>query len=253
MHEDDFVASVLRRTTGETVCRRAETLLCAYVDGELPGDDRELVEGHLAHCAPCRALAAALARAAEVLPALAVLDPGPAFTAAVLDLTSRRSPATAVERLVTWWHAWQARPRFAMELAYVATLVLVLVAGNPAPVLQAATVRTVTLAAEGIGRARETLPSALARVAPRLEVPADLKALAGAVRTASGAGQAAGQPDGVGGVLGKVMGQWTDLWTWVRGVAGRVFDGAGAAWAGTRQVVSSWLRHPTEPAPKNAR
>jgi len=249
MHEDDFVASVLRRTTGDGACRRAETLLCAYVDGELPGDDRELVDGHLAYCAPCRALEAALARAADVLPALAALDPGPEFTVAVLDATSRRAPATGIGRLAAWWHAWQARPRFAMELAYVATLVLVLVVGNPAPVLQAATVRTVTLAAEGIGRARETLPSALSRVAPRLEVPADLKALAGAVRTAS----ATGQPDGVGGVLGRVMGQWTDLWTWVRGVAGRVLDGAGAAWAGTRQVVSSWLRHPSEPAPKNAR
>jgi hypothetical protein len=253
MHEDDFVASVLRRTTGEGACRRAETLLCAYVDAELTGDDRELLEGHLAHCEACRALAGALARSAEVLPSLAELDPGPDFTVAVLDATTRRASAKGLGRLVAWWEAWQARPRFAMELAYVATLVLVLVVGNPAPVLQAASERTVTLAAEGIGRARQTLPSALSRVAPRLEMPADLKALADAVKMGAGSGQAAGQADGVGGVLGKVMGQWTDLWTWVRGVAGRVFDGADAAWAGTKQMVSSWLRHPSEPARKDAR
>ena len=49
--EEDFVASVLRRTSGAAACRRAEELLCGYADGELEEDDRALVEVGLADLA----------------------------------------------------------------------------------------------------------------------------------------------------------------------------------------------------------
>ncbi|MBI4520584.1 MAG: zf-HC2 domain-containing protein [Gemmatimonadetes bacterium] len=126
-----FAASVMARSAGGA-CGRAREQAAAALDEPLPGVEQTLVAAHLASCAACRAVVEEMAAMVAALPALAEIDPGPAFTARVLAATSRR-PARA--RAFDWWRRrWAAlvsRPRFALEAAYALTLILVLAAGNP--------------------------------------------------------------------------------------------------------------------------
>lgn len=141
-----FVRDVLARTSGSP-CRRCEDQLPDLADGVLADLDRQLVQAHLEHCTACRALAVAMSTSAPVLPQLAVVDPGEAFTAAVLGRTSRRQrlaapPAHArptglpglMDRVGRWWGGWLLQPGFAAQAAYALTVVLVLatvVPGSP--------------------------------------------------------------------------------------------------------------------------
>lgn len=147
---EGFVRGVLARTSGSP-CARAETLLPDLTDGMLADLDRQLVQSHLEHCAPCRSVAVALGWAGPVLPQLAAVDPGEAFTASVLARTSRRqrldlpSPATAkpgglaglMDRVGGWWAERILVPGFAPRVAYVATVVLVLLTAVPGAPLRA--------------------------------------------------------------------------------------------------------------------
>ena len=123
---DDLVASILRATSGSP-CRAAEERLPDLVDGLLDPVDVELMRGHLAACVPCQALEHALLETARAFPAMVEVDPGRAFTESVLARTSR-----APRR--RWLEAFQAlllRPRFALEGAYLGSLVLVGVLALP--------------------------------------------------------------------------------------------------------------------------
>lgn len=62
-------------------------------------------------------------------------------------------------RFEAWWGRLLDRPRIGFELAYVGTLLLVLVFGNPAATLQAASAKTYALAETGLSQARSALPS----------------------------------------------------------------------------------------------
>ena len=138
-----FLRNVLARTSGSP-CARAESLLPDLNDGLLAELDRQLVQAHLEHCAPCRSLAVAMGWAGPVLPQLAVVDPGPGFTEAVLARTSRRqrlampSPSARpgglpglMDRLGRWWGDRVLSPGFASQAAYAATVVLVLLTAVP--------------------------------------------------------------------------------------------------------------------------
>lgn len=141
----DFVRNVLERTSGSP-CRRALSLLPDLTDGLLAATDRRLVQGHLEHCTGCRAVALELGRLGEDLPALAVVDPGEAFTAAVLARTTarteealerrrleaaRRGPAGLMDRLGRWWQGRILAPRFVLQTAYVTTCVILLLVATP--------------------------------------------------------------------------------------------------------------------------
>ncbi len=141
----DFVRDVLARTSG-SACERACGLLPDLTDGSLAAMDRQLVQRHLEHCAPCRAVAVALGWLGPELAARAELDPGPGFTAAVLARTSGRSeaaharrraavaetgPGGLMHRLGRWWQEHILRPGFALQTAYAATVVLVLLTALP--------------------------------------------------------------------------------------------------------------------------
>lgn len=130
-----LVADVLSRTAGSS-CTAAERALCDYVDRELPGERRRGVAAHLGACPECSSLAGALARLSTDLPRLAEIDPGERFVHSVLAAT-----LPAHVRLRRWWQQtwprWVQRPRFAVEAAYVSTLILVLIFSVPGSPLQA--------------------------------------------------------------------------------------------------------------------
>lgn len=143
--EEQFVQGVLGRTSG-SACDRAAGMLPALADGELADLDRQLLTAHLEHCAGCRSLAVTLGWLEPLLPRMAEIDPGPLFLQAVLDRTSRAAPGLAagpilepggfgparwMDRLGRWWSEQILRPLFPVQVAYVATVVIVLLTATP--------------------------------------------------------------------------------------------------------------------------
>lgn len=126
---ESLVSAVLDATSG-SACAAAEQRLPDLVDGATEHAERRLTELHLEHCGPCSELRLEIERLSVELPQLAQVDPGPAFLASVLAAT-RRSPIRRHEPAGARWRAtwtrWLHRPRFAMEAAYAATAVVVVV------------------------------------------------------------------------------------------------------------------------------
>ncbi len=166
----DFVPGVLLQTAGPG-CGAAERALCAYVDGALAAEPAELVEAHLSRCAECRALASVLAALGSELPRLAEIRPDPGFVDAVLAATL---PLDA--RLERWWRErwprWVARPRFAVEAAYVTTLIFVLIFSTPGSPLEAMPRRAVEMARRAVPAATLERPWARLEAAVALELEA---------------------------------------------------------------------------------
>jgi len=155
--------AILAKTSGNA-CGSARERLCDFVDDTLAPFDRSLVDGHLAHCTGCADLAGALAEATSVLPSFATLAPRTSVVFDVLRATSRRPPEPGlVERLSAWLGRVAARPRFSLEVAYVLTVLLLVVLGNPVDAFRDASVRVeprVAAVASAVGR-----PIARARAA----------------------------------------------------------------------------------------
>lgn len=139
--DERFVQEVLARTSGSG-CSRALAMLPDLAEQGLPDLDRRLVQTHLEHCASCRAVAVVLGWLGSELPALAVVDPGPAFTARVLAATSTAAAVQAerrrlvgaaglMDRLGRWWGQQILRPYFPLQVAYAATVILVLLTAGP--------------------------------------------------------------------------------------------------------------------------
>jgi hypothetical protein len=153
-----MTSAVLARTTG-SACQRMLTLIGGEPDGPLNEQTQALMTGHLDHCAGCRATAATLVETREVLASFAELDPGADFAAQVVAATAghkrlawRRTGARS-SGLLGWiqvgrgrvavaWERMLARPRLSLELAYLATVLLVLVVGNPGLIADALGART---------------------------------------------------------------------------------------------------------------
>ncbi len=186
---------VVARTSGGA-CSAARDRLCDFVDGALPPLDRDLVAGHLAHCATCSSLAAALAETAAVLPSFAALPPCASLVPGVLAATSRRPVRpTAGERISAWLaHAVQ-RPRFSLEVAYVLTLLLLVAFGNPVDAFKDASVRVAPRVTAVAGAVRAPIEQLRATGERRLA-------------TVEGAVTAKAAPAGV------LAGSRTWLWQW---------------------------------------
>ncbi len=139
---EDFVRDVLARTSG-SACDRACEQLSDLMEGTLEGMDRELVQAHLEHCDPCRSVAVTLGWLEPLLPGMAEIDPGPAFTSRVLAQTTGRARTVAsfpaaptgaaglMDRVGGWWDRQILRPGFAAQMAYAATVILVLLTSVP--------------------------------------------------------------------------------------------------------------------------
>jgi len=138
-----LAVSVVAKTSGAgRACESARERLCDLVDGALEPFDRELVEGHLGRCAECSALAAVLTEQARVLQTFVALRPREGFLREVLAATSRKPiEPTAAEKITAWLARAAQRPRFSLEVAYVMTLLLLVVLGNPVDAFREATVR----------------------------------------------------------------------------------------------------------------
>lgn len=140
---NDFVGKVLGRTSGSP-CKRACEQLPDLVDGQLESLDRQLVQAHLEHCSGCRTVAVVLGWVGGELPQLAEVDAGPTFLAGVLDRTTGRTerPEVAGEQMIPggsklldnlrrWWGNGLLRPNFAMEVAYVMTVLAIMMVTLP--------------------------------------------------------------------------------------------------------------------------
>jgi anti-sigma factor RsiW len=77
-----------------------EKKLSAYLDGELPEEERAAIREHLAICAACRREAANLSFVSEVLNSLEGLEPSPYFAPRLRHLLSRRERGRRVGRIV---------------------------------------------------------------------------------------------------------------------------------------------------------
>jgi anti-sigma factor RsiW len=123
---------VLQSTSGRA-CQQSQSLLCDLVDGLLAPTDAQLVQGHLQHCERCNRLAQSLTLLRIDLPAMAELVPDEAF---VDDIVAATTAAAApmprfLDRLTASWHALLQRPRFAWEVAWMGTALLLLLLGAP--------------------------------------------------------------------------------------------------------------------------
>ena len=133
----DLTREVMARTGGPA-CETAAERLIGLADGDLRGIERDLVVSHLQGCAPCADLAGALGWMSLELPALAAIDPGEEFTAAVMRATLQAPAVAAIPlrvsmRMTLWWtRCWTSlwdRPRFPWEAAYAGAMVLWLLFG----------------------------------------------------------------------------------------------------------------------------
>jgi len=186
----DLTAQVLARTSGSS-CDHARNGLCEYIDGLADAVDAELIRMHVAGCEACATLSNVLAELATDLPALAEMNPGERFTAEVLARTVPRGGQTPrwVEQLVQGWNRLIRRPRFALEGAYVMTLLMLVVLGVPGALLAGAPGRVAHAATHEIAepvqktvvelkatvseRAKQALDSTGAKVADEARTTAD--------------------------------------------------------------------------------
>ena len=127
---DSLTAAILARTSGSG-CGQARTLLADPAGGALDSVDRELLDSHLRHCPGCAALATALVRLAEDLPAFAELLPDPSLVDDVLARARPRQPRWIAfrDRMRETGLRLLTRPRVAWEAGYVAALAVWLICG----------------------------------------------------------------------------------------------------------------------------
>jgi hypothetical protein len=99
-------------------CAEMEILLCDYVDGTLAGDEKALVETHLAACPACAELAADAGAAVAVVSRAASLEPPPELVNRILFQIPGRQQARL--KGLGWLRGKFApilQPRFAMGMA----------------------------------------------------------------------------------------------------------------------------------------
>ena len=133
----DLTSSVLAVTSGPA-CERAEALLGRRSDGSLTERDAGLLEDHLGHCVDCTELARTLAWVLPVVGEMAEPELDLAFTYDVLRETVRYRERKRSggfrrlgDRIEAWWEGQIRRPQFVMEVAFAATVVLVILFGTP--------------------------------------------------------------------------------------------------------------------------
>jgi predicted anti-sigma-YlaC factor YlaD len=240
-----LAAAVVATTSGSgRACASARERLCDFVDGALDAFDRELFEGHLAHCAECSALVDAVAEQTRVLSTFATLAPRGGIVRQVLAATSRKpiEPGVA-DKMRAWIGRAAQRPRFSLEVAYVMTVLLLVVFGNPVDAFREATVRvqpSVSAVAGAVSRPLNEMRAAGAEKLSSVERTFAPKLTTTTVASAWADGL-------VGGGI---------QWIQERVVAPlQVLVAQAGAWAGrlVESLRSAFAARPTEPPPPPAR
>ena len=250
--QTSLTADILRRTGGDP-CGSARDRLCGFVDGTLDAFDRELVAGHLSTCQPCAATADALVRCAAVLPSFAaVRPPGPFVTDVMAATSSRPAQPSVFDWAGEWLQRAAMRPRFSLEVAYVCTLLLVIVFGNPVKAFKETASRGAAFAQPRVDVAVERLAAPLAAARARGET---------VVKTVERFSSAASASPASSGLVERAQ-RW-----WEAGVVQRVRSllGAAAEWVRSAQELADGLAaslmgkepgaraKPTEPPSKAVR
>jgi predicted anti-sigma-YlaC factor YlaD len=164
-----FLTEVLKATSGAP-CDKIEKWLVD--EAWSAGTTRPWVREHLEDCSPCRSLEAALVELRRELPRLASLPVETGFTERVL-----RKTLPPRQRFARWstslWRRWLVRPRFASELAYVLTVVLIVLVGSPsAPLRALSETRDGRVTVEHLERDLQTAASTLGARVPKAELTA---------------------------------------------------------------------------------
>ena len=180
---ESLTSAILARTSGSS-CERAAAMIAGRPERMPAGTAAALLASHLEHCAACRALEQTLDEARAALASMVEMAPAPGFAADVFRRTSaKRKWSTSGRRLATaslWeltagWRdrgaaAWQkalARPRLSLELAYLATVLVVLVVGNPALIAEKLGARTAAVPPSAMtGQAAATAGGGIRTAAP---------------------------------------------------------------------------------------
>lgn len=130
---DDFTSEVLAKTSGSACPDVQWHMACGYdqpVENIDPAPCDPVLNQHMEHCSACREFQQTLPRVMDVMHRPELWEPDPFFVNDVLDETSRCWVSRIRKRLQQWAaHINSAiieRPRFALETAYVATLILIL-------------------------------------------------------------------------------------------------------------------------------
>jgi hypothetical protein len=217
-------------------------------DEPLDQQTAALVAGHLDDCAECRGIERTLTLARGVLATLAEIEPGLAFTAQVVAATSgrtvraRRPLWVRLSRRWAWaesfgdraaglWERLLARPRLSLELAYLATVLVLIIIGNPgliAGALGAPTTAPMTGQAASAGAGAED--QALVSEGTRSLMPAFVGR---AMREVESRQAAAAK--GWNGFVERTSRLLSASWDWLRGLFG---------WIAAQPAPSA----PTEPA-----
>ncbi len=102
-------------------CAELELLLCDYLDGTLPEEQRRQVEQHLSGCAVCAEMARDAAAAVAYLRQVPAVEPPPQLVTRILfELEGRREHARPGSGLRAWLRRLcepVLQPRFAMGMA----------------------------------------------------------------------------------------------------------------------------------------
>jgi predicted anti-sigma-YlaC factor YlaD len=237
-----LAAAVIAKTSGSIgACASARERIGDLVDGRLDTFDRELVEAHLARCAGCSALARAVAEQTALLPSFAALAPRTGIVRGVLAATSRRPvEPTATERIASWIARAAQRPRFSLEVAYVMTVLLLVVLGNPVDAFREARVRAqprVSAVTGAVSWPLDEVRTAAAETMSRIE-----RALAPKVKATPRAS------DTLSARVEALLGRW--IVGPLQAIAALVTDWAGPLVDSLRRAVAA---APTEPVQPPAR
>jgi len=242
-----MTSAVLARTTG-SVCQRALALVGGRPDEPLDTQTTALVAGHLGHCEQCRAIEQTLAETRDVLATLAEIEPRSEFAAQVVAATSgRRVPA----RRPTWaglsqrwawagalrdraaftWDRVLARPRLSLELAYLATVLLVIIIGNPGLIADALGARSSRFVS---GESASRTAGVRQQGAARQDIESVMPAFVGRAMREVESKQASAAK-GWNWFVERTSQLWSASWDWLRELFG---------WVGAQTAPPA----PTEPA-----
>jgi|TARA_Y100000310_G_scaffold344881_1_gene460232 hypothetical protein len=122
----------LVQITGSDSCTACEELLCDYTDGSLDEANLALASLHLETCESCQLTANALTSLRTDLPGLCDIEAPAELLDNILCKTQPWLSQPAMTGLIAVFSRSIYRPRFALEAAYVGTLVWVLAFGSAA-------------------------------------------------------------------------------------------------------------------------